>query len=594
MHKYYDWLRGVATRYSDYLVGFGLLLVLWIALLPILSSGYFGDDVVNSYTKGIRLFDGVTLYDFTYHYFMSWITSQGRFFPLVWYVYWLFEVCDTLFIYKLFSVISVLICCFTFGYFVFKLTRDKNLGIFVVISLAVIFQCRIYHDPLLSFQYLLQVVLLEITLSLIFFLIYLESSRWISLILSLFFYLCALLTYEISYAFFLFHFILALGYKNNFRENVRVTSPYFLLSLMAIVVSMYLRSKATAIDPTYQINFHILVYLKTLGTQIVSSLPLIYYIANPSHISVYNPVLIVKKIDASGLIGATVFFVIFYRIVNNLKTGFPSRIMVTLGLALMVVPGLMTSLSVKHQKMHLGLGYLPVFLQYFGTALVLLSFVSWALTKTKNDISRERLSLALTGLFSVAYLINLQNNWSVVSAVNTQYLFPRQVLEQALQNGLLLDVPQHSTLFIESANVWGNKYFVYQYSSKKLNVINAGSVDAYRTETIDKASKHKVVGKYILKYHAKSLHNGYVMLGRYKNDSKIYATTPAAYIDSLKVYFDSQSPKYLLAAPGNGTKVFISKLPTSQSIHNSDFNMAEVPLIKQRLNFNTLNIYNCN
>jgi hypothetical protein len=49
MHKYYYWLRGLTTRYSDYLVGLGLLLVLWIALLPILSSGYFGDDVINSY-----------------------------------------------------------------------------------------------------------------------------------------------------------------------------------------------------------------------------------------------------------------------------------------------------------------------------------------------------------------------------------------------------------------------------------------------------------------------------------------------------------------------------------------------------------------
>lgn len=590
-HKTFGRIRDLMSRYSDCIMPLGLMLVLWIALLPVLTSGYFGDDVINSYAKGVRLFDGMTLFGLTSHYFKGWVTSQGRFFPFAWYVYWLFETCNSLFLYKLFSVISILITSLTFGYFIFRLTHDRDLSFIFIILLSVLFQCRIYHDPLLSFQYLMQVVLLETVLSLIFLVNYLEGKRLYDFVLSCFFFLSSLLTYEITYVFFIFHFIVAIKYASRFRERLRITAPYILLSALSILVSVYLRSKATAIDPTYQINFNLWVYLKTLLTQIASGLPLIYYISNPSHISVYNPITIMRGIGVYDFIGTVSFFILFYSSLIRLNTSLASRHLAALGLAFMVVPGLMIALSVKHQKMHFGLGYLPVFLQYFGVALVVLQFVLWSLGKAGNAVSRKKNAVVLSCFFTVAYLINLQNNWRVVEVINSKNLYPRQVLEHALQNGLLLDVPQYSTILIETANVWDNKYFIYQYSGKKMNVFNSGEMGDYKSEVA--AQGKDAAGIYLLKYDSRSLRDGYVLLGRYRYELKAPARAPLLRLESLKVYSDNRSPKCLLSNPAAGMpEMFISRLVPVKT-RESDFYLTEAPVSGKDFNFNSLKVLNC-
>lgn len=585
-----EFIAALRFKSSDCIAIAGLLVVWCFALLPVLSSGYFGDDSINSYAKGVRLFNGQTLFELTSYYFNSWVDTQGRFFPLAWYVYWCFEAFDTLFLYKFVTVLSVIACSFTFVYFVFRLTRDVNLALCAGLLLGVIFQLRIYHDPILSFHCLLQFVVIQTLFSLICLLWYFEENKRYFLVFSLLFYACSLLTYEITYIFFLLPFILGWEFLRSFKKAAFIAAPYFLLSLLCIAVSIYLRSKAPSIDPTYQIHLNPLIYLKTLYKQTISSLPFIYYLRDPLHISTYNPVLILKHIDLPGLLGALSFGAFFYPVLNRLKKIDQLPHFLWLGLGFMVLPAVMISLSAKHQRMHTGEGYLPVFVQYFGASLIVLYCILWVLAKANTELLKKRIILGFTVIFSIVFLINSQNNWKVVNAINQVYLYPRQVFENSLRNGFLADVSEHSALIIKNANSWDSKYFVYQHSNKRVNVIAPTEINQFLANSVAQMPGEKGPDIYVMKYGSKSLEDGYVMLGKLVQPLRSHnADTPALFVSHLKVYFADSAGKYAQAVPsvvdGDAFKFALSAIKTGRG-----FSQAEVPLNGKHLDFNVLTI----
>ena len=190
------------------LFGFNLLIN-----LKVLQSGYFNDDMINSQVPGVVPFVFDSIFDLTKYYFSEWIRNQGRFFPLAWYGYYVFDFFDTLIAYKLYCIFFITVSNFVFGYFVYQISQSKELSYLVILITPVLFQYRLYHDPILSYGGLMQLILIYTILSLILLVKYLKTKNIIFLVGSVMFYLFSLLTYEITYTFFLLHVLIVWRYR---------------------------------------------------------------------------------------------------------------------------------------------------------------------------------------------------------------------------------------------------------------------------------------------------------------------------------------------------------------------------------------------
>ena len=92
-----------------------------------------------------------------------------------------------------------------------------------------------------------------------------------------------------------------------------------------------------------------------------------------------------------------------------------------------------------------GLGYLPVYMQYYGIAVLILSLV----LSVRPSVGKRALCLSA---FSVILLLNLQNNRAVTEIMNRSFYEPRNAGEAALRGGILDFLPEDAVLV--SVNDW--------------------------------------------------------------------------------------------------------------------------------------------
>ena len=180
--------------YLGLLIAGSLLAILMLA--PLLSSGFVSDDSFFSYTKGTLLYNNQNLGDIIYFYISGWLIYIGRFYPLaVALLYTFFTIAgQNVFIYKLTILIFVIINILSFGYFINLITGSRSLSLLSIPMAPLFFQIRIYHDPIVSFNLLMQVVFMFVILSMISLIFYLRKGENKYLISSLSLYLLSLLT----------------------------------------------------------------------------------------------------------------------------------------------------------------------------------------------------------------------------------------------------------------------------------------------------------------------------------------------------------------------------------------------------------------
>jgi hypothetical protein len=162
-----------------------------------------------------------------------------------------------------------------------------------------------------------------------------------------------------------------------------------------------------------------------------------------------------------------------------------------------VLPALPISLSPKYQTelalpvLGFGVGYLPVYAQYFGVALLLLAgaMLGWRLLERPAVAAGAALLVAL--IVGHTYAANL-------ALVRNLYAWERGIrdnLEGALATGLLDEVPEGATVLLDNPHgMWHHdcpfrkfaalgssalmnfgEYFYYLHSGKKVHVVVHGS-----------------------------------------------------------------------------------------------------------------------
>lgn len=403
-----------------------------------------------------------------------------------------------------------------------------------------------------------------------------------------------MLTYEISYTFFIIFLIIIYYYKNDIYYTFRLSSLFILLSILCLSIVVFIRTYLgvpiieTSNSLVYWVaNPNIKLYLITFIKQTTAAFPLSYFFANifahRSSIS-FDP----KNFFSVATISiAGIYLFLYIAIAQKLKKElsdkrskpFNLRYLLILGLLLFVLPAIMIPLVPKYQEeLVWGTGYIPIYISYFGLLLVAICI----LYKIYSSLSFNNIlaaSLIISFLFSAVGALTYCSNVTVVENSNYEWLYPRVVIQDALKDGLFKFVPDNSVLLVDNDNrhLWEIPQFYIMYSGVRLKSVGSTrnpegyiSDDLPRSAIISQNQENSTYefsensNIFYLKYFSQWDDKGYAILGSIKNlsasDENLYEVTSknvhiyvhqAGPLDSLKRisvggYWaeDSQSPIY--------------------------------------------------
>lgn len=430
-----------------------------LSLIEIFHTPYTGDDRINSLTKGSLEYYGNKLPEYTFWGLRMW-TEGGRFFPLGFYSYALFTWLPDLFLYRIFLFILNHIVAIVFTALAYQISKKWSVACFSLCLTSIFFQFRdLTGDGILGFHGLIQFVAIFAFLSLLFQLKAMEKGRKFFYVCSSFFCLLSLLLYEISYAFIISYLLAAFFYKKG-RDRVISLLPQLIAFAVAMIPTLYFRANAQ--NRSYDgILFSLAPFniVRTFLIQFSSAFPLSFlwpiredFLEDmnrfPQMIKPYQVLLCLLS-----MIGICLSVYIFQKNKGDEACAEAEpdenskwkRNLLLLGLAIGIAPAAMLSVSLKYQNLlRWGVGYLPVYIQYYGMIFVCSSLFFMILEKLK----KKKYKNFFLSFFSVCFTVVL-----FFTIVGRQIIVRRssdiQPLSQlAMEKGLLDEMPENASFLM--------------------------------------------------------------------------------------------------------------------------------------------------
>ncbi len=356
--------------------------------------------------------------------------------------------------------------------FVLKLTGNAQIPLILLLLFPLCVQFRIYHDPILSYYGLMEMMFGELMLSLIFFLKYLEEPKKKSLFLSFLFFTVGILSYEMFYPLILLYPLLAIFHRKNLIKGLQVCLPFGVIASILFAVSMTFRLSSAAADQTYSGTTFSLQAGKVFYAwycQTVAAFPFSYRIADTgaSLLGKWIQEQAIFEVSWSGffsgirwidLAGLAIAGCILQNIQKKASFSKLKSEYWLVGLFLLLLPGLTIAISAKYQQQLIpGLAYIPVYFEYFAAAILVFLLAVSAFRFMRRFIRRDVLLVFCYASFSVVFLFNNQTNRRVIELLNQSFLYPRQTGEAALQSGILNGFDPESALLVSN-----NGYFLWE------------------------------------------------------------------------------------------------------------------------------------
>lgn len=520
-----------------------------ISLLPLLYSGYYSDDLINSSLKGHLELQNISFFQYLIDVNRYWISSNGRFFPVCLFTtFGISYFAYHLQLYKIFILSNIIVNVLLSGYLLHIVTRNRYVSYLAMLTLPILFQFRLYHDPILSFSAMMQLFLSFILWALILLHRHLhQKSAWY-LVASVAFYNLALYFYEVSLLLLPLFLILVIA-KHHARisDMIKVSISYVMSATLALIVMIVVRQMRDVASAGYSgitLNLEASRVYKTFLLQLCASLPLTYYIGNPSQLFRHDVSSLLGEIAWYDLLVLALFISFYLTLINKVVGARSIPILFYLGSTLMICPAVLISMSLKYQAelryFGAGMGYVPVYIQYFGTAFVMTAGIVLTLQKLRSKGKRMLVHIAVLVLISAALLVNMQSNRLVVEKANIDLHYRRAALTQALGENILRDVPDNAKLYIldeytfdpypfvdshlkgwaASGYPWKSDGLVYLYAKRRVQVIN-DVTGLFISARDDNATHAGVKEMYVLRIKSypdkMGIKEGYVELSRIQN-----------------------------------------------------------------------------
>ncbi|MGC8658272.1 MAG: hypothetical protein ACP5U1_04290 [Desulfomonilaceae bacterium] len=545
--------------YIAALVGFVNL----ISLLPLIHSPYLGDDSwCESTLPGLLMLSKMSLADLCWNTVKDYVHS-GRWYPLIIYYYPVFCFLNE-YLYKTAALLFVLTNIGLFAYFVRLVTSSTSLGLMSALLPPLFIQFRCYHDPVMSYYFLMQIEFTLILLSLICLNFYLRKERLTYLILSLVSWGCCLLVYEAFYAFWLMHALVAYLHfgKRSIKRIVKIAGPFFLLAVLNMMITLYVRNEFAPRYPGINLNFSVTAWLMAFFKQAVAAFPLSYFLSTES----FNYwVQVAKAYFATDLVIICAAWAILWCLVSDRffaskeTSNRPNiKALGLLGFGFWILPAILVTLSTKYQQeLKWGLGYLPVYVSGFGMIMLTVCLIAWIYQSAQRFSKHAQTAsiIALTFFGVVVSGLNYNNNRLVIQKYNFGEHFHRNLIEDALHANLLHPAPEGSYMICGTpVRSWDTPAFYRMHSGLTLQVVQLAGFSPDRelgNLSVKDAFSNYLKKGYLDRYNFANCNNPYKQFTGYKAQfvgvegpvlQRVVASTPARF--DRQVFFLRYEAKY--------------------------------------------------
>lgn len=376
------------------------------------------------------------------HAFDVWFFGIGRFYPgLIVEKYLVFHLFTNLVAYKLLLIVTTLIAVDMFRRCVQAYTTTA-LGVLSALMVVALFLAHGYQDALLAYNAMPQFVAIAVIGSLMAFRkALLERSRPMAA-LSLALYAAAALTYEDVYILCVLYPLLARFVSGNWRAAVRTGWSQPALALCLTIFGLAMRAWARIPpDALYAASLNPPSLSRTALYQLTAALPLAYWLAEPLRVLTLSPAV---PIVFAG------FAMTCWIALREVSKDRNERTPFLIGALLMILPALPIALVVKYQQeLRLGLGYLPLFFQAFGVALLMAGVGTLAVRSRFRRAWTVAIAFLIATLGTVTYAANVQ----LVSADQPSRT-ARVALQRQISMGLMNPVPEGGVVSVPKAFYW--------------------------------------------------------------------------------------------------------------------------------------------
>lgn len=559
-------LLAMLNKHSDYLLA-GIIFI--IASIPLLKMGFSGDDILNTVIKGAILNSHTSFFEFTKNEIIRWI-HVGRLFPMAFILLNIFSyVADNNLIFYNSLHWSIVVISYGLTCIFLKKLDFSRSHLLFFFSLLPCCWSLYPGSPLVSFAVLLPSLVIFMMLVFINYINFLETKRLRYGLYSAIFALLAFLTYEISLLIIPIVLLLNKYFTGKFFIRNKATYLLFAVTCLYLAVTLLCRHLFVISYPGIAVG-HLTNLPATFLKQLSSELPLLYFYLYIKH---YHGLHWITYSLASLL--AICSFIMSYRLLNKKMFNIrQAKYIFLLSALLQLMPAFMIGISEKYQTAsQFGSGHIPVFIQQIGFTLMLLVLFQWlaALPKLSYQVL---VKIILSSLISVTMGLSFLTNYSIINSWNRGYQLPREIYQQALNQGLFKALPQNTIIlrpgFSGGEDAWNNlnllrllidrnDIYTYDFLNNALPLLEQSYHKEVETD-LSNPSFHNIYYSE-LKNISSAGRSGYVLLGHVINKQGDFPKITFK-LEHVKIFYIASSQNELKKIGLNIANHYNIKNPT--------------------------------
>ena len=481
-----------SRSYRFYILLLSILLPL-VYLLPVITSPLSSDDLHNFELRvSSKGNSNQNIFDLA-NGAITYYRDCGRYTPFAEYSKeFAFKVFKTILAYKIYLYFLNLLALAAFALLLYSAGQKRLIPFFLAMYGTVV-QFRIqFHDPFTSLHGMYLWLGVCIFLSTALLIMYMQEQNYFLFALSLIFFGLSLLTSEVGLILLPVLFICSFFSNATKKSKILSAVPFLLCWLGYVIYVLHIRTSVKQIYEGVQTNFDTAAMLDVLAKQLFSTLPL-----SNLYQQVAIPEILIVQLKSPLNVGA-ILSIIFLsvgitalQIRNRKESDFKLSLpLIALGIALAILPACLIMQSVKYQQsLHYGFGYLPVFIQNFGTATLLACLFAFVISRSRKLILPVILMVSVCIVSASSFLFN-----KAISKTRAyEQSLPLQAQWESVQRGLLSSCESGSTIFLSHdyiykapfiyhdvfMNLTGKEFTVYDIEEWKIETADSGKSACY-------------------------------------------------------------------------------------------------------------------
>jgi hypothetical protein len=432
-----------------------IILIVFACLLltPFLYTGFYFDDSINSLIRSWGESQDAGAWESMKPALVDRFVRAGRLYPvgqIIGYSLW-YYLFHNLLVYRFFQLALVLVNMIQLMDVMGRIPGGRNYRGLVWLLLPALFQLRSMHDPISSYQALFQNIFLFGFGAIQAYQRYQQGSRMAWLVVSSVLFLVSLLTYEVALVFLPLFVWLAWCARKEKGLTLKAVIPHVVLATLYLIAVFIIRYKSSLVYDGTRISLSprlVVTYL----SQLSAAFPLSYAVFGHSG---NFPLSALWKPPFLSVATFTVMFVGVFLSSRFLGSehkwrdapdSHEVRPLLGFALILLLVPPVFVALSERYQDMikRPGIGYLPVYISYFGMAILLAIGCNRFVRRDNMGVKKMAVILA----FGLVVGLNFAANRLVVERMNAFWRYPRDLVERAGVVGLFKGLPDRALVLI--------------------------------------------------------------------------------------------------------------------------------------------------